>query len=80
MYYGNKNKKLESKVRQIQDENMKLKLSEEKLLTDVNELKSQLDQYAAYRIIDKKKNNTNNEFADQLINTDFRATYNRHKI
>ena len=58
--YGSKNKKLEAAIKQVQDDN-------EKLRTNNEELKAELDQYIAHRIIEKKKQNTNNDFTDQLV-------------
>lgn len=65
-YYGHKSKNLVSKVEQIQAENKSLKSKEEKLFEEISKLNSQLNQYDAYRIIDKKQSKTSNDFSDQL--------------
>jgi len=67
LVYKRKGKKLESKVAQIKEENSRLTQEKETLVAEIAKLNSQLDQYSTYRIIDKKSNNTNKEFTDQLI-------------
>ena len=66
-YYGKKTKQLNNKVSQIQEENENLKSNESVLKAEIRELNSKLEQYDIYRIVDKKKNKTNSDFAGQLL-------------